>query len=60
MLSWNQVALLIVPPLLLATTYPALFGQFRVELTGRGYQSSGAKRPHWYGLALRADGTHLE
>jgi hypothetical protein len=40
--------------------HPALLGQFRVELTERGYQSSGAKRPHWYGLALRADGTHLE
>ncbi len=40
--------------------HPALLGQFRVELTERGYQSSGAKRPHWYGLALRTDETNFE
>lgn len=49
---WRRVAPEVAPP--------ALLGQFRVELTERGYQSSGAKQPHWYGLALRADGTHLE
>jgi hypothetical protein len=40
--------------------HPALLGQFRVELTERGYQSSGAKRPHWYGLALRGEGANFE
>jgi hypothetical protein len=40
--------------------HPALLGQFRVELTERGYQSSGGKRPHWYGLALRPEGSNLE
>jgi hypothetical protein len=33
--------------------YPALLGQFRVEMTERGYQSTGGKRPIWYGLTLR-------
>ena len=33
--------------------YPALMGQFRVELTQRGFRSNGAKRPRWYGLSLR-------
>ena len=33
--------------------YPALLGQLRVELTERGYASSGGKWPHWYGLAVR-------
>jgi len=33
--------------------YPALLGQFRVELTERGYQSTGGKRLIWYGLNLR-------
>ena len=31
---------------------PALMGQFRVELTERGFQSKGPKRPRWYGLTL--------
>lgn len=35
--------------------YPALLGQFRVELTERGYHAPGGKRPHWYGLTLRTD-----
>lgn len=34
------------------TPHPALLGQFRVELTERGFPSVGHKRPHWYGLAL--------
>jgi hypothetical protein len=33
--------------------HPALLGQFRVELTQRGYRSNGAKRPRWYGVTLR-------
>ena len=33
--------------------HPALLGQFRVELTLRGYRSTGAKRPCWYDLTLR-------
>jgi len=33
--------------------HPALMGQFRVELTQRGFRSNGAKRPRWYGLSLR-------
>src|SRR5690242_20335218 len=33
--------------------HPALLGQFRVELTRRGYRSNGAKQPRWYGLSLR-------
>ena len=36
-----------------ATPHPALLGQFRVELAGRGYRSNGRKRPCWYGLALQ-------
>jgi hypothetical protein len=32
--------------------YPALLGQFRVELTERGFQSRGRKRIRWYGIAL--------
>jgi len=32
--------------------HPALLGQFRVEMTQRGYRSNGAKRPRWYGLTL--------
>ena len=32
--------------------YPALLGQFRVELTERGFQSRGRKRIRWYGLTL--------
>ncbi len=36
-------------------SYPALLGQFRVELTERGYHAPGGKRPHWYGLTLRTD-----
>ena len=35
------------------TEHPALLGQFRVELTQRGFLSNGAKRPRWYGLTLR-------
>ena len=35
------------------TQHPALLGQFRVELTERGFQSKGIKRIRWYGLALR-------
>lgn len=35
-----------------ASQQPALLGQFRVELTGRGFRSSGKKRPRWYGLTL--------
>lgn len=34
------------------TQHPALLGQFRVELTQRGFQSRGRKRPRWYGLTL--------
>lgn len=34
--------------------YPALLGQFRVELTQRGFSSDSAgKHPRWLGLALR-------
>ncbi len=34
--------------------HPALLGQFRVELTQRGFLSDSAgKHPHWLGLALR-------
>lgn len=33
--------------------YPALLGQFRVELTQRGFRSSSDKHPTWYGIALR-------
>ena len=35
-----------------ATQQPALLGQFRVELTERGFRSSGKKRPRCYGLTL--------
>ena len=35
-----------------ASQQPALLGQFRVELTERGFRSSGKKRPRWYGLTL--------
>jgi len=34
------------------TQHPALLGQFRVELTQRGFRSNGPKRPRWYGLTL--------
>ena len=34
------------------TQHPALLGQFRVELTERGFRSNGPKRPRWYGLTL--------
>ena len=34
------------------TPHPALLGQFRVELSERGYRSIGRKRPRWYGLTL--------
>jgi hypothetical protein len=34
------------------TPHPTLLGQFRVELTERGYRSNGRKNPHWYGLTL--------
>ena len=34
------------------TQHPALLGQFRVELTERGFHSNGPKRPRWYGLTL--------
>lgn len=34
------------------TQHPALLGQFRVELTERGFHSNGTKRPRWYGLTL--------
>ena len=34
------------------TQHPALLGQFRVELTERGFQSRGKKRPRWYGITL--------
>ena len=34
------------------TLHPALLGQFRVELTERGFQSRGRKRLRWYGLTL--------
>ena len=34
------------------TQHPALPGQFRVELTERGFQSRGMKRLRWYGIAL--------
>ena len=32
--------------------HPALLGQFRVDLTERGFQSRGRKRLRWYGIAL--------
>ncbi|MGZ3611279.1 MAG: hypothetical protein ACXWPS_08140 [Ktedonobacteraceae bacterium] len=34
------------------TQHPALLGQFRVELTERGFQSRGRKKLRWYGLTL--------
>ncbi len=34
------------------TKHPALLGQFRVELTERGFKSRGRKRLRWYGIAL--------
>src|SRR5439155_15951329 len=34
------------------TQHPALLGQFRVELTERGFQSRGKKRLRWYGITL--------
>ena len=34
------------------SAYPALLGQFRVELTERGFKSRGRKRIRWYGIAL--------
>jgi hypothetical protein len=37
------------------SAYPALLGQYRVELTKRGYRSHGGKRPHWYGLTLQIE-----
>jgi hypothetical protein len=33
--------------------HPALLGQFRVEMTQRGYRSNGVKKPRWYGLTLK-------
>jgi hypothetical protein len=42
---WNQITN--------GARHPALLGQFRVELTERGYASSGGKWPRWYDLALR-------
>jgi hypothetical protein len=41
------------------STHPALLGQYRVELTERGYRSQGGKRPHWYGLSLQIDEARL-
>ncbi|HXX77419.1 MAG TPA: hypothetical protein VEI53_02930 [Ktedonobacteraceae bacterium] len=32
--------------------HPALLGQFRVELTERGFKSRGRKRVRWYGITL--------
>jgi hypothetical protein len=32
--------------------HPALLGQFRVELTERGFHSRGRKRLRWYGITL--------
>lgn len=32
--------------------HPALLGQFRVELTERGFKSRGRKRIRWYGITL--------
>ena len=32
--------------------HPALLGQFRVELTERGFKSRGRKRLRWYGITL--------
>ncbi len=37
------------------SAHPALLGQYRVQLTERGYRSQGGKRPHWYGLSLQVD-----
>jgi hypothetical protein len=37
------------------SAHPALLGQYRVELTERGYRSRGGKRPRWYGLSLQID-----
>ena len=37
------------------SAHPALLRQYRVELTKRGYQSQGGKRPHWYGLSLQVE-----
>ena len=34
------------------TPHPTLLGQFRIELTERGYRSKGRKTPRWYGLTL--------
>lgn len=34
------------------TQHSALLGQFRVELTQRGFRSHGPKRPRWYGMTL--------
>jgi hypothetical protein len=42
---WNEVTH--------GAKHPALLGQFRVELTQRGYISNNGKWPHWYGLVLR-------
>jgi hypothetical protein len=41
---WNATALDI--------QYPALLGQFRVELTEKGFKSRGRKRIRWYGIGL--------
>ncbi len=41
---WNTAALEI--------QHPALLGQFRVELTERGFKSRGRKRIRWYGISL--------
>ncbi len=41
---WNAMALDI--------QHPALLGQFRVELTEKGFKSRGRKRIRWYGIDL--------
>ncbi len=41
---WNATALDI--------QHPALLGQFRVDMTEKGFKSRGRKRIRWYGITL--------
>jgi hypothetical protein len=41
---WNETAL--------EMQHPALLGQFRVEMTEKGFKSRGQKRIRWYGISL--------
>ena len=36
----------------LDTQHSSLLGQFRVEMTEKGFKSRGRKRIRWYGIAL--------